>query len=72
MNIKLSKIQLAKITQFGGFLGRIVGPLLKVYLLLMKYLFKLLAKSALLPLRLTAASALDAGVHKKNCVHEIS
>ena len=34
----------------------------------MKYLLKLFAKSALLPLRLTAASALDAGVHKKKTV----
>ena len=28
-NIKLSKIQLHKIGQSGGFLGRLLGPLLK-------------------------------------------
>ena len=35
-NIKLSKTQLNKIGQSGGFLDRLLGPLLKTGLLLMK------------------------------------
>ena len=50
--------------QSGGFLGRLIGPLLKTGLPLMKNLIKPLAKSILIPLGLTAASA-DAGMHKK-------
>ena len=51
--------------QLGGLLGRLVGPLLKTGLLL-KNVIKPLAKSVLIPLRLTAAaSAADAGIHKK-------
>ena len=44
-NIKLSKTQLHKIGQSGGFLGRLLGPLLKAVLPLIGYLFKSLAKS---------------------------
>ena len=52
--------------QSGGFLGRLLGPLLKTGLPLMKSVIKPLAKSALIPLGLTAAaSAADAGIHKK-------
>ena len=48
--------------QSGGFLGRLFGPLLKTGLLLIKNVIKLLAKSVLISLRLTAvASAADAG-----------
>ena len=66
-NIKLSKSQLHKIGQSGGFLGRLIGPLLKPGLLLADNVLKPLAKSALIPLRLTAAvSATDAAIHKKN------
>ena len=50
----------------GGFLGRLLGPLLKTGLPLMKSVIKPLAESVLLPLGLTAAaSAADAGIHKK-------
>ena len=50
----------------GGFLGTLLGPLLKTGLLLIKNVIKLLAKSALIPLGLTAAaSASDTGMHKK-------
>ena len=50
----------------GGFLARLFGPLLKTGLPLMKNLFKPLAKSVLILLGLTAAaSAADAGIHKK-------
>ena len=65
-DIKLSKTQLSKMIQSGGFLGRLLGPLLKTGLPLMKNVIKLLAKSVLIPLGLTAAaSAADAGIHKK-------
>ena len=40
-NITLSKTQLSKTVQLGGFLGRILDPLLKTSLLLMKNVFKL-------------------------------
>ena len=52
--------------QAGGFLGRLLGPLLKTGLPLIKNVIKPLAKSVLIPLELTAAaSAADAGIHKK-------
>ena len=52
--------------QSGGFLGRLLGPLLKTGLPLIKNVIKPLAKSVLIPLGLTAAaSAADAGIHKK-------
>ena len=64
-NIKLSKTQLHKIGQSGGFLGRLLGPLLKTGLLLMKNVLKPLVKSVLIPLRLTAAAATGAAIYKK-------
>ena len=65
-DIKLSKTQFSKMIQSGGFLGRLLGPLLKTGLPLMKSVIKPLAKSVLIPLGLTAAaSAADAGIHKK-------
>ena len=49
-----------------GFFGRLLGALLKTRLPLMKNVIKPLAKSVLIPLGLTkAASAADAGIHKK-------
>ena len=52
--------------QSGGFLGRLLGPLLKTGLILMKNVIEQLAKSVLIPLGLTAvAAAADAGIHKK-------
>ena len=66
-DIKLSKIQLSKMIQSGGFLGRLLGQLLKTGLPLIKNVIKPLAKSVLIPLVLTAAaSAADVGIHKKN------
>ena len=63
-NIKLSKTQLHKIGQSRGFLGRLLGPLLK--LPSMKSILKPIAKTVLIPLRLTTtASATDAAIHKK-------
>ena len=53
--------------QSGGFLGRLLGPLLKTGLTLIKTVIQPLAKSVLIPLWLTtAASAADAGIHKKS------
>ena len=65
-DIKLSKTQLFKMMQSRGFLGRLLGPLLKTGLPLMKNIIKPLAKGVLIPLRLTAAaSAADARIYKK-------
>ena len=65
-DIKLSKTQLSKMIQSGGFLGRLLGPLLKTGLPLIKNVIKQLAKTVLIPLGLTAAaSAADARIHKK-------
>ena len=64
-DIKLSKTQLSKMIQSGGFLGRLLGPLLKTGLPLMKNVIKPLAKSVLIPLGVTAAASTgDAGIHK--------
>ena len=52
--------------QSGAFLGRLLGPLLKTGLPLIKNVIKPLAESVWIPLALTAAaSAADAGIHKK-------
>ena len=53
--------------QSGGFLVRPLGSLLRTGLPLMKSVIKTLAKSVLVSLGLTAAaSAADAGIHKKS------
>ena len=53
--------------QSGGFLGRLLDPSLRTGLPLMKSAIKPLAKSVLVSLGLTAAaSAADAGIHKKS------
>ena len=60
-NIKLSKAQISKIIQSGGFLGKLLDPLLKTGLPLLKPVIKPLGL-----LGLTAAtSAIDAGVQKE-------
>ena len=61
-DIKLSKVQIKKIIQSGGFLGKLLsklaGPLMKVALPL--------AKNVLAPLGLTAAmSAIDGSIQRK-------
>ena len=64
--IKLSKTQISKIIQSGRFLGRLLGPLIKVGLPFMKYVFKPIAKRVLIPLGLIAAASLaDPGILKK-------
>ena len=66
VDIKLSKTQLSKMIQSGGFLGRLLGPIVKTGLPLIKNLIKPLGRSVLIPLGLTAAvSAADPGIHKK-------
>ena len=53
--------------QSRGFLGRLLGSLLKTGLPLIKNVIKPLAKSVLIPLGLTAAaSAADARIYKKS------
>ena len=67
VNLKLSKTRPHKIGQSGGCLGRLLGPSLKIGLLLIgNDVLKPLAKSVLIPLGLTAApSATDAAILKK-------
>ena len=57
-----------KIGESGGFLGRLLGPLLKTGSLFLGNILKPLAQSVLLPLGLTAAAAAaatDAAIHRK-------
>ena len=57
----MSKAQISKIIQSGAFLGKILGPLLKTRLPLLKSVIKPLGL-----LGLTAASsAIDFGIQKK-------
>ena len=66
IDIKFSKTQISKAIQSGGFLGKLLDPLLKTGLPLIKNVLAPLAKSVLIPLGLTAAgSAADAGINKK-------
>ena len=66
-DIKLSKTQLSKIIQSGGFLDSLLN---KMAGLLMKVAVPL-AKNVLTPLGITAAaSAIDAGIKKKYMVLE--
>ena len=66
IDVKLLKTQLSNMIKSGGFLGRLLAPLLKTRLPLIKYVIKPLPKSILIPLGLTAAvSAADARIHKK-------
>ena len=69
-NIQLHQLiqicQLHKIGQSKGFLGRMLGQLLKTGLPLVRNILKLLAKSVLVPFELTAAASVtDAAIHKK-------
>ena len=60
------KLTVGKIGQSGGFQVRLLGLLSKAGVPLMKNVFQPLAKSVLIPLRLTATtSATDAVIHKK-------
>ena len=65
-DLKLSKAQISKIIQSGGFLGsllsRLAGPLMKIAVPLVK--------NVLAPLGITAAAlAIDAGIQKKPKKH---
>ena len=65
-DIKLSKAQISKIIQSGGFLGNLLGPLLRTGLPLMKNVIAPLAKSVLIPLGLSAPMSGIDGAIKKN------
>ena len=69
VDIKFSKTQLSKMIQSGGFLGKLLGSLLKTELSLIKNVITSWAKSVLIPLGLTAAAAAaaaaDAEILKK-------
>ena len=65
-NLKLSKIQLHKIGQLGGFLGRLLKPLVKSGLPLRENVLKPLAKSFLISLGLIAAAAATDEAIQKN------
>ena len=54
-DIKLPKAQIYKIIQSGGFLDKILGPLSKTRLPLIKNVINPLVNSVLIPLVLTAA-----------------
>ena len=56
-DIKLSRTRLSEMMQSGGFLGRLLGPLIKTGLRLIKNVIKPLAKSVLIPFGLTAAAS---------------
>ena len=60
-NIKLSKTQMQKIGQSGGFLDRLLEPLLRTGLRLLRNVLKSLIKSILIPPGSTAA--IDAAIH---------
>ena len=64
-DIKLSKTQISKMIKSGGFLGRLLDPLLRAGLTLMENVMKPLAKSILSSSGLTtAAAASDARIRK--------
>ena len=65
-DIKLSKAQISKIIQSGGFLIKLFGPLLKTGLPFLKSVIKPLGLLGLT----TASSAIDAGVQKRYMVLE--
>ena len=66
VDVKFSKTQLSKMIQSQRFLGRLLGPLLKTGIPLIKNVITPLAKRVLIPLGLTAAaSAAEAVTHKK-------
>ena len=70
--IKFSITLLSKIGKSGRFLGRLLGPLLKIGLSLIKDVLKPLTKSALIPLGLkAAASATDASIFQKKSLNPL-
>ena len=51
VDIKFPKTQLSQMIQLGGFLGKLLGPLLKIGSPLIKKVITTLSKSVLIPLR---------------------
>ena len=68
-DLTLSKVQISKVIQFGGFLGsflsKLAGPLMKVAIPLAKNVFARLGTTA-------AASAIDTGIQNKTTTLIIS
>ena len=63
---QLSKAQMSSMIHSGGFIDRLLSPLLKAGLPITKNVIKLLAKSVLVPLGSTAAaSGAEPSLHKK-------
>ena len=67
-DLKLSKVQINEIIQSGGFLSKLLGPLLKTGLPLIKNVIKPLAKSVLIPLGLTVAAAAAAAAAEQEYI----
>ena len=67
-NIKLSKTQLHKTEQSGGFSGRRLGPSLRTGLSLIGNVLKPLPKSVLIPLGLTAAASAQMQWFMRKCL----
>ena len=65
--MKLSKTLLRKIGQSGGFLGRLLGPLLKTALPLMGNKHKSLVKSVLMLLGLKTAASAKMQLFRRKC-----
>ena len=66
-DIKLSKVQIKEIIQSEGFLGKLLGPLLKTGLPLLKSVVKPLGLLGLTE----ASSAIDSGIQKKYLVLDL-
>ena len=63
-NTKWPQTGIFKIIQSGGFLGRLLGPLMKIVLSLMRKVVQPLAKRALITLRATAVTlGKDSRIH---------
>ena len=60
-----------KTGQSGGILGRLLGPLLKTGLPLMKKVLKPLAKSVLISLGLTAAASAVMQLFIRKCLDQV-
>ena len=63
-NIKSSKTQQHKVVKSGGFLGRLLGPLIKIGLPLTENALKPLAKSVTIRMPMAMASATGRAIHK--------
>ena len=65
-DVKSLKTKLSKAIQSCGFFGRLLGPLLRVGLPMVKNGLNPLPKSVLMSLSTKAVSVVDTGVHKNS------